>query len=87
MGNLAWFLGGALFGTVGLDVLKTKEAKKAATVVTAAVLRCKDQVMKGVEKTQEQCSDILADAKALNEERVKNTETKTFIEDTSEVIE
>ena len=35
--------------------------------MTAAVLRGKDVVMRDVETVQENCSDILADAKAINE--------------------
>ena len=68
-GKIALFVGGALFGSAGIKVLTSKDAKKAYTHTTAAVLRCKEQVMKDVETVQENCADILADAKRLNEER------------------
>ena len=40
------FLGGVLFGTAGIKVLSSKDAKKAYTHCTAAALRAKDSVMK-----------------------------------------
>ncbi len=68
-GKIALFVGGTLFGSAGIKLLTSKDAKKAYTHTTAAVLRCKEQVMKDVELVQENCADILADAKAINEER------------------
>ena len=81
-GKIALFLGGTLFGSAGLKILGSRDAKKVYTHVTAAVLRGKDQVMRDVELVQESCSDILADAKALNEARAAEQEA-TFIEDTA----
>jgi hypothetical protein len=43
------------------------------------VLRCKDQVMRDVEAVQGSCSDILADARAINEARA--AEDAKYIED------
>ena len=71
-GKLGWFAGGLLLGLEGIKLLTSKEARKVYTHTTAAVLRCKDEVMKDVEKVQEGCSDILADAKAINEKREQN---------------
>ena len=68
-GKIALFVGGTLFGSYGFKLLGSKEAKKVYTHTTAAILRCKDQVMRDVEIVQENCSDILADAKAINEAR------------------
>lgn len=82
VGKLALFLGGTLFGSAGFKILESKDAKKVYTHTTAAVLRCKDQVMRRVETIQESCSDILADAKAINEAREKEAEAE-FIEDTA----
>ena len=48
-GKIALFLGGTLFGSAGLKILSGKDARKAYTHTTAAVLRCKDEVMKQVE--------------------------------------
>ena len=47
------FLGGVLFGTAGIKLLSSKDAKKAYTHCTAAALRAKDGVMKTVTKVQE----------------------------------
>ena len=82
-GKIALFLGGTLFGSAGLKILGSRDAKKVYTHVTAAVLRGKDQVMRDVELVQESCSDILADAKAINESRAAAEEAK-YIEDTAQ---
>ena len=82
-GKAAMFLGGALFGSAGLKILGSRDAKKLYTHVTAAVLRCKDQIVSDVETIQENCSDILADAKAINEARYAEEKGKV-IEDTAE---
>jgi hypothetical protein len=63
------FAAGLLFGTAGLKILTSKDAKKAYTNCTAAVLRAKDCVMKTVTTVQENAEDILAEAKQINEER------------------
>ena len=79
-GKIALFLGGTLFGSAGFKLLGSKDARKLYTQTTAAVLRCKDQIMRDVESVQENCSDILADAKAINETRAKANEAQ-YIED------
>lgn len=82
-GKIAMFVGGALFGSAGLRLLGSRDAKKVYTHITAAVLRCKDQIVSDVETIQENCSDILADAKAINEARAAEEKEKN-IEDTPE---
>ena len=77
-GKIALFAGGTLFGSAGFKLLSSKDAKKAYTQVTAAALRCKDEVMKNVELVQEGCSDILADAKAINAQRAAAEETEVI---------
>ena len=79
--KIALFVGGTLFGSAGFKILGSKDARKVYTHATAAVLRCRDQVMRDVEAVQEGCSDILADAKAINEARA--TEEEKYIEDTA----
>ncbi|MBR1814857.1 MAG: hypothetical protein IJ773_13770 [Lachnospiraceae bacterium] len=83
VGKIALFVGGTLFGSAGLKLLGSEDARKVYTHVTAAVLRCKDEIMRDVENVQENCSDILADAKAINEARTakKAEEEAAFIED------
>ena len=79
-GKIALFVGGTLFGSAGFKLLGSKDARKVYMHVTAAALRCKDQVMRDVETVQENCADILADAKAINEARAAKEEA-SFIED------
>ena len=67
--NLGIFAGGVLFGTAGIKLLTSRDAKKVYTSCTAAVLRAKDCVMKTAETVQENAEDILAEAKQINEER------------------
>ena len=67
--NLTLFAGGVLFGTAGVKILSSKDAKKVYVEGTAAVLRAKDCVMKTAETVQENAEDILAEAKQINEER------------------
>lgn len=44
--KIALFAGGTLFGTAGVKILASDDAKKVYTQCTAAVLRAKDCVMK-----------------------------------------
>ena len=69
MKKLGIFAGGVLFGTPGVKLLSSKDAKKVYTNCTAAVLRAKDSVMKTASTVQENAEDILAEAKQINEER------------------
>ena len=79
--KLGFFAGGVLFGTAGIRILSSKDAKKAYTHATAAVLRAKDCVMTTVDTVRENAGDILADAKEINATRAAAAET---IEDTAE---
>ena len=63
------FAAGVLFGTAGIKILSSKDAKKLYTNCTAAVLRAKDCVMKTVTTVQENAGDIYADAQQINEDR------------------
>lgn len=72
--NLALFAGGVLFGSAGIKLLSSKDAKKAYTHVTAAALRMKDTVMETVTTVQENAADILASAKDINEKRAEQDE-------------
>ena len=67
--KLGLFAAGTLFGTAGIKVLTSKDARKVYTEATAAVLRAKECVMTTVTNVQEGAGDILADAKQINEER------------------
>ncbi len=62
------FAAGVLFGTAGIKILSSKDAKKIYTQCTAAVLRAKDCVMKTVTNIQENAEDIYSEAMQINEE-------------------
>ena len=83
--KLGLFAGGVLFGTAGIRVLSSKDAKKCYTQATAAVLRAKTDVMATASKVRENCDDILADAKEINEQRALKEEAD-LIADTAEEI-
>ena len=67
--KVALFAGGSLFGSAGVKLLSSKDAKNVYAHTTAAVLRMKDCVMATVNKVQENCGDILAEAKDIKEAR------------------
>ena len=67
--KLACVVGGTLFGSFGIKLLSSKDAKKVYVHATAAGLRMKDSVMETVTNVQENAADVLASAKELNEER------------------
>ena len=65
------FAAGVLFGTAGIKILSSKDAKK---LYTAAVLRAKEVVLKTATKVQENAEDIYAEAKQINEDRAAKEE-------------
>ena len=83
MKKFGLFAAGVLFGTAGIKVLSSKDAKKVYTHTTAAVLRAKDSVMETVTAVREHAEDIYADAKAINQQRAQQ-EADAVIEDASE---
>ena len=78
--KLGIFALGTLFGLEGIKLLSSKDAKKVYTHCTEGVLRAKDAVMDQVTTLQENCSDIYAEAKNINEER-KNKEAEAVVEE------
>lgn len=76
MKHLGLFAAGVLFGTAGLKILSSKDAKKVYSHTTAAVLRAKDCVMQAVTNVRE-------DAKDINERRAAEEDAEV-IEDASE---
>ena len=83
-GKVAAFVGGTLFGSAGVKVLTSKDAKKVYVHTTAAVLRMKDCVMATATSVQENCEDILAEAKQINEARAAAEEQ--YVENEETVI-
>ena len=82
MKKIGLFAAGVLFGTAGLKVLTSKDAKKAYAQTTAAALRAKESVMTTVTAVREGADDIYAEAQAINDQRAQ-AEAESVIEDTS----
>ena len=80
LGKAGLFLGGVLFGTAGIKILSSKDAKKVYTHCTAAALRAKDCIVEKATILQENCGDILAEAKKINEERAA-AEARAVVDD------
>ena len=75
------FAAGVLFGTAGIKVLSSKDAKKLYTSCTAAVLRAKECVLKTAATIQENAEDVYAEAQQINEDRAAAEEV---VEDTAD---
>ena len=86
MNKFAAFAGGVLFGTAGLKVLASRDAKKVYVHTTAAALRARDCVMATATNIKEGADDIIAEAKVLNEKYAAEAE-KEVIEDSAEKAE
>lgn len=82
MKKIGLFAAGVLFGTAGIKVLSSKDAKKAYAQTTAAALRAKDSVMTTVTAVRESADDIYAEAQAINNRRAQ-AEAEAVVEDTS----
>ena len=82
MKKIGMFAAGVLFGTAGLKILGSKDARKVYAHTTAAALRAKDSVMTTVTTLREGAEDVYADAKAINERRAE-AEEAAVVEDTS----
>ena len=82
------FAAGVLFGTAGIKVLSSKDAKKLYTNCTAAVLRAKECVLKTAATIQENAEDVYAEAQQINEDRAaKDAEEYTDVEDVETAAE
>lgn len=75
------FVGGVLFGTAGVKILASDDAKKVYTNCTAAVLRAKECVLKTAATIQENAEDVYAEAQQINEDRAAAEEV---VEDTAD---
>ena len=82
MKKLGLFAAGVLFGTAGIKLLGSRDAKKVYAHTTAAALRAKEDVMKTVTAVREGADDIYAEAKAINE-RLAEAEAAAVLEDAS----
>lgn len=84
-GKFGLVTGGFLLGTAGVKILGSQDMKAAYTHTTAAILRMKDQVVKDFTVIGENCSDIAAGAKDINEARAEAYE-KRMIENAKAVL-
>ena len=82
MKKLGLFAAGVLFGTAGIKLLGSRDAKKVYAHTTAAALRAKDCMMTKVTAVREGADDIYAEAKAINERRAE-AEAAAVVEDAS----
>ena len=85
--KLGLFAGGVLFGTAGIRVLSSKDAKKCYTHAAAAVLRAKENVMETVTTVRENCDDILSEAKEINEQRAVEEEAAVIADECEEIAD
>ncbi len=67
--GLGLFAAGVTFGTAGIKMLSSKDAKKVYVQGTAAALRAKKCVLDTAAVIQENAEDIYAEAQKVNEER------------------
>ena len=79
-GKAALFAGGVLFGSAGLKLLASKDAKKVYTHTMSAALRVKESAMGTLTSVQENAADILAAAEDINAKRAAQ---ETVVEDDS----
>ena len=77
---------GFLLGTAGVKVLSSPEAKKVYTQVTAAALRGVEEVTRVATNIKENCEDIAAEAKQINERRGAEARQRE-IEDAKALLE
>ena len=69
LSSIAMFVGGALFGSAGIKLLTSKDAKKVYAHTTAAALSVAECAMTTATSLKENVEDILAEAKQINEDR------------------
>ena len=81
------FAAGVLFGTAGIKLLTSRDAKKVYSHGTAAVLRAKDCIMKTVTNVQENASVIYAEAKQINADREIEAEAQVVEDEAEEQAE
>ena len=66
------FAGGA-FGTVGLKLLSSKDAKKGYSVVLSKLYKAKDEVEGTISNIKQHADDVVADAKDLYDKEKKES--------------
>mgnify|MGYP000509020388 CR=1 FL=1 len=69
--KIGCFVGGVVFGTAGVKLLSSKDAKKVYTNCTAAVLRAKDCVNEDCYNSAGERRGYPAEAQQINEKRAQ----------------
>jgi len=82
-GKTGMFVCGVLFGTAGLKILATEEARKVYVPLTAAVLRARDYTTAEATRVKVAAEDILAEAAKVNEDKARGADGNV-IADTAE---
>jgi len=77
------FLGGVAFGTLGLKILASKEAKKGYSKALAKAYKLKDGLDASVSVVKQHGDDVLQDAKYLYEQEKKEEQLDSLIGDTN----
>lgn len=72
------FLGGIAFGTLGLKVLCSDDAKKKYAKVIAKSYLAKDKIGDALSQTKQHADDVLADAADIYEAEKKKEADKAF---------
>ena len=85
--KLGLFAGGVLFGTAGVKILGSEDAKKFYVNCVAAGLRARDCVMTTATNIQENAEDILAEAKQINADREIEAEAQVVEDEAEEQAE
>ena len=62
------FLGGVAFGTIGLKLLASKEAKTGYATVLAKAYKAKDSIDEMISSIKQHADDVTAEAKELYDE-------------------
>ena len=73
------FLGGVAFGTLGLKILASKEAKKGYSKALAKAYKLKDGLDASVSVVKQHGDDVLQDAKYLYEQEKKEEQLDSLI--------
>ncbi|MGX7111424.1 DUF6110 family protein [Gemella cuniculi] len=61
------FAGGVAFGTIGLKLLASKDAKKGYSLALSKIYKVKDEVDSTISSIKQHTDDVVADAKDLYE--------------------
>ena len=67
------FAGGVAFGTVGLKLLSSKDAKKGYAVVLSKLYKAKDEVEGTISNIKQHADDVVADANDLYDKEKKES--------------